>query len=107
MARMNRAFRGKTGPTDVLSFPASPRRAARSRNPLLRRSRASNGFLGDVAISPQTAQRNARRFRRTLAGELRILVLHGVLHLLGYDHETDDGTMTRVETRLRRRLGIE
>jgi len=63
-------------------------------------------FLGDIAISPSSARRNAKRFRRTLPDELQILILHGVLHLLGYDHETDNGQMTRVENRLRRKLGL-
>lgn len=65
------------------------------------------GYLGDIAIAPAVARRNARRFARTLDGELKILILHGVLHLLGYDHETDQGQMDRVEARLRRRLGLE
>jgi rRNA maturation RNase YbeY len=65
-----------------------------------------NDFLGDIAISPATARRNAKKFQRTLPSELQILILHGLLHLLGYDHETDRGQMTRVENRLRRRLGL-
>lgn len=64
-------------------------------------------FLGDIAIAPATARRNAKKFRRTLPSELQILILHGVLHLLGYDHETDNGQMTRVENRLRRKLGLQ
>jgi rRNA maturation RNase YbeY len=63
--------------------------------------------LGDIAISPATARRNAKKFRRTLPNELQILILHGVLHLLGYDHETDHGQMTRIENRLRRKLGLQ
>jgi rRNA maturation RNase YbeY len=63
--------------------------------------------LGDIAISPATARRNAKKFGRTLPDELQILILHGVLHLLGYDHETDKGQMTRVENRLRRKLGLQ
>jgi probable rRNA maturation factor len=63
--------------------------------------------LGDIAISPATARRNAKKLGRTLPGELQILILHGVLHLLGYDHETDNGQMTRVENRLRRKLGLQ
>jgi len=63
-------------------------------------------FLGDIAISPETARRNAKKYNRTLAGELQILILHGVLHLLGYDHETDRGLMTRIENKLRRKLGL-
>ena len=63
-------------------------------------------FLGDIAISPATARRNAKKYNRTLPSELQILILHGVLHLLGYDHETDRGQMTRIENRLRRKLGL-
>jgi rRNA maturation RNase YbeY len=64
-------------------------------------------ILGDIAISPATARRNAKKFGRTLPIELQILILHGVLHLLGYDHETDNGQMTRIENRLRRKLGLQ
>ena len=63
--------------------------------------------LGDIAISPATARRNAKKFGRTLPTELQVLILHGVLHLLGYDHETDNGQMTRIENRLRRKLGLQ
>ncbi len=67
---------------------------------------AEANFLGDIAISPATARRNAKKYNRTLPSELQILILHGVLHLLGYDHETDRGQMTRIENRLRRKLGL-
>jgi probable rRNA maturation factor len=110
IARMNQAFRNKQGPTDVLSFPAVERGVPVS---LQRRRKAGSGrrlksevFLGDVAISPATARRNAKRLGRTLPSELQTLILHGVLHLLGYDHETDRGEMDRMEARLRRRLGL-
>ncbi len=63
-------------------------------------------FLGDIAISPATARRNAKKYGRTPSRELQILILHGVLHLLGYDHETDRGKMNRIEQRLRRRFGL-
>jgi len=86
--RLNREFRGKDRPTDVLSFPGD----------------GGEGGLGDVAISVETAERNARELGRTLAQELDVLAVHGFLHVLGYDHETDDGTMERLERRLRRRL---
>lgn len=95
MARLNSTYRKKRGPTDVLSFPANgarPRRVAE--------------YIGDIAISPQTAQRNARRFSRSLPLELRILILHGMIHLAGYDHEKDHGEMERLERRLRKRLGV-
>lgn len=120
MARMNRIFRRKAGPTDVLSFPSEnlePRaRPARTRNrrrafgarhaPNGRLVTASPPHLGDIAISPETALRTAQGTGRTLASELRILILHGMLHLVGYDHETDDGTMDRVERHLRRQFGL-
>jgi len=60
-----------------------------------------------VAISVETARRNARRYRHSAAEEVKLLILHGVLHLLGYDHETDRGQMNRREHALRRRLGLE
>jgi len=84
--RLNRDYRGKDKPTDVLSFPGE------------------RDELGDIVISVETAARNARGLGRTLAQELDVLALHGFLHVLGYDHETDDGTMDRLEARLRRRL---
>jgi probable rRNA maturation factor len=102
MARLNRRYRGKSGSTDVLSFPA-----AGGRGKSMARTRAScSSFLGDIAISPETARRNANRLGRPLEHELRILILHGVLHLLGYDHETDDGEMERLERRLRLKLRL-
>jgi probable rRNA maturation factor len=65
-----------------------------------------DSYLGDIAISAETARRNARRLGRSVPDELRILILHGVLHLLGYDHEADAGEMDRVESRLRKRLAL-
>lgn len=108
MARLNRLFRGKRGATDVLSFPADG--DANGRGGSSRTSSTSftsfPSYLGDIAISPETARRNARRFERPLSLELRILILHGLLHLVGFDHETDSGEMERLERRLRRRLGL-
>jgi len=110
ISELNARYRGRAEPTDVLSFPAVDRRAPVS---LPRRGASGKGrrsktaeFLGDIAISPSTARRNAKKLGRTLPSELQILILHGMLHLLGYDHETDHGEMDRVETRLRRRLGL-
>ena len=105
IARMNETYRHKKGPTDVLSFPveASARRSRRRKPAPTKEGRS----LGDIAISPATARRNAKKFGRTLPSELQILILHGVLHLLGYDHETDNGQMTRIENRLRRKLGLQ
>ena len=87
--RLNRQFRGVDAPTDVLSFPA-----------------AETGILGDVVIAGGVARRQAAAAGHSLATEYRVLALHGLLHLLGYDHEHDDGQMARVERRLRRRGGL-
>ena len=92
LRRLNQRFRGKDTPTDVLSFP--PARLA------------VKGFAGDVAISADIAARNARLLGHSQAEEIKILTLHGVLHLSGYDHETDNGAMRRREELLRRQLGL-
>ena len=123
IARWNRAYRGKIGPTDVLSFPVEQMKR-RQRSARARRSgdifpfgannsstssissASSASYLGDIAIAPVVARRNARRFERTLSEEMRILILHGLLHLMGYDHETDSGQMERRERRLRSALGL-
>jgi probable rRNA maturation factor len=112
MARWNRSYRGKKGPTDVLSFPTNgPQRngtsLAAARQPKRGRVARSNSYLGDIAIAPAVARRNARRFGRTFSEEMRILMLHGILHLMGYDHESDDGQMDRREQRLRRECGLD
>jgi len=86
---LNRKFRKKDKGTDVLSFPAE-----------------EPGYLGDVVISSGVAARQARAAGHSLATELRVLALHGLLHLLGYDHERDDGQMARLERRLRRMGGL-
>jgi probable rRNA maturation factor len=108
IARMNETFRREKGPTDVLSFPPvtrrRPRRPASEGGPYKRMKEGK--YLGDIAISPATARRYARKNGRTLPSELRVLILHGVLHLLGYDHETARGEMGRVERRLRKRFGL-
>jgi probable rRNA maturation factor len=104
MARWNRAYRGKPRPTDVLSFRADD--GDGPRNAHHRRSATPPSYLGDIAIAPAVARRNARRFGRTFDDEIRILMLHGMLHLMGYDHETDTGQMDRREQRLRRALGL-
>jgi probable rRNA maturation factor len=103
IARWNRDYRGKQGPTDVLSFPAEAQRKSVRRT---RRGLSAVPYLGDIAIAPAVARRNARRFGRTFENEMRVLILHGMLHLMGYDHETDTGQMDRREQRLRRTLGL-
>ena len=95
MRRLNRVYRGKDRATDVLSFPTNPE--SRIPNP---------GFLGDIVIAAGVARRQARERGHAEAVELRVLSLHGLLHLLGYDHERDHGQMRRVEQRLRRKGGL-
>jgi len=80
------------------------RRESENLSPLA--TRHSPLYLGDIAISPATARRYAKNNGRHLASELRVLILHGVLHLLGYDHETDRGEMDEIEQRLRKRFGL-
>jgi probable rRNA maturation factor len=89
---LNSQFRGKDKPTDVLSFPAEVMAARR--------------FAGDVAISAEIAAQSARRLGHSTAEEVKILVLHGVLHLAGYDHESDQGEMARREMALRTKLRL-
>ena len=89
---LNRRFRGKDQPTDVLSFPPAPE--------------FENGLSGDIAISADIAKQNALLLGHSAAQEIKILALHGVLHLVGYDHETDQGAMAEREKTLRRSLGL-
>ena len=86
---LNQRFNGKRHPTDVLSFPAPA---------------FTPDFAGDIAISLDIATHNARALRHSVADELRVLILHGILHLAGYDHESDHGEMARKELTLRKRL---
>lgn len=93
--KLNREFRGRDEVTDVLSFPlADPR------------ERVGGEPLGDVVISVERAAQQAAENGFEFEREIAQLILHGLLHLCGYDHETDDGQMNRLELRLRRRLGI-
>jgi probable rRNA maturation factor len=98
MRRLNRAFAGKDKATDVLSFALDDREDTAPRR--------TEPFLGDIVIATGVARRQARAAGHPYAQELRVLALHGLLHLLGYDHERDDGRMARLETRLRRRGGL-
>ena len=86
---LNARYRGKNSTTDVLSFPAD-----------------EPGILGEVVVASGVARRQARQAGHPVQAELRVLALHGLLHLLGYDHERDDGQMARVEHRLRRKGGL-
>ena len=92
MKSLNRRFRGKDKPTDVLSFPAE--------------TDAKKQFAGEIAISGDIATQNARALGHSAAEEVKVLVLHGVLHLRGYDHECDNGQMARRERQLRARLHL-
>jgi probable rRNA maturation factor len=122
---LNRSYRRKDYATDVLSFPASagaPNEAKTGRTPCSAdperkrgttpshaanpKSRIPNPFLGDIVIARGVARRQARAAGHAERTELRILALHGLLHLLGYDHEQDNGRMLRLERRLRRKGGL-
>jgi len=91
---LNRNFRGQNKFTDVLSFPSLPG------------VRPKSTPMGDIAISADMAVSNASRIGHSAAEEVKILTLHGILHLAGFDHEDDDGKMARKEAALRRRLGL-
>jgi probable rRNA maturation factor len=93
---LNRRFRGMDKPTDVLSFPT----------PTVDHNGARR-VAGDVAISADIARENASRLGHSIADEVKILALHGILHLAGFDHEHDHGEMAREESRLRRNLKLE
>ena len=114
MKELNSFFRGKNSTTDVLSFPHEPdefvqsagfspsddentRSEARTQNEI---------FLGDIVISAEQAARQAEENGLTLENEIKQLILHGLLHLCGYDHETDKGEMNTRELELRDKLGI-
>jgi probable rRNA maturation factor len=92
LRRLNKTFRGKNKATDVLSFPAP--------------EEIAEDHAGDLAISLETANRQAAAYGHSLRDEVRILLLHGLLHLSGLDHETDDGEMAAREAELRVELGL-
>lgn len=121
MRTLNRAFRGQDRATDVLSFPAAADGASRSNAKRGSGGTAQDGEapawtsggprsasppLGDIVIAVGVAQRQAEEAGHPLRTELRILALHGLLHLLGHDHDQDAGEMARVEGRLRRKAGL-
>ncbi len=90
--RLNREFRRKDKPTDVLSFPAE--------------AHTKPGFAGEIAISADIATQNALHLGHSAADEIKVLTLHGLLHLAGFDHERDNGKMARKEAQLRRKLRL-
>ena len=89
LRKLNKDFRKKDEPTDVISFPSEV-----------------EGVAGDIAISADIAEANAQTLGHAAAAELKVLILHGMLHLAGFDHEVDDGEMARKEARLRKQLGL-
>lgn len=103
MRALNRMFRGKDYATDVLSFPAGNPESGTGHRPT-REGEAMS--LGDVVIATGVAARQAKEYGHAPATELRVLALHGLLHLLGYDHEVDSGRMARAEARLRKKGGL-
>jgi len=98
MRSLNRKFRKKNKTTDVLTFPADDSDADPN---------AKGRPLGDIVISIDQARRQAMDQKHSLATEIRYLILHGVLHALGYDHETDDGEMNALELKVRAKVGLE
>ena len=96
MRKLNQQFRGKDSATDVLSFPSQPES--------FEADTATN--LGEIVISLDRAQAQAKENGLTLVNEVEQLILHGLLHLCGHDHETDDGQMNRLELKIRKRLEI-
>lgn len=100
MKELNGFFRGKDSTTDVLSFPHEPDEFDQPSEG------GPQNFIGDIVISLEQAQKQAKENGLTLENEIKQLILHGVLHLSGYDHETDDGEMNKRELQLRRKLRI-
>ena len=92
MKKLNHRFRKKDKATDVLSFPANANR--------------HDPTIGDLAISADIARENAKNLGHPISQEIKVLILHGILHLAGYDHETDSGEMARTEQRLRKKLRL-
>lgn len=120
MRRLNGRFRGVDAPTDVLSFPSEPVSTPGSdgraspkggsggagRTGAKRPTSSVISHLGDIAIAGRLARRQAEAYGHPLATEFKLLALHGLLHLLGYDHERDQGQMEKLEARLRRRTNL-
>lgn len=113
MKELNAFFRGKTMTTDVLSFPheadefeSKGHAFTHGSDDKLTPEEKTPTFLGDIVISVEQAQRQAEENDLTLENEIKQLILHGLLHLCGFDHETDDGEMNKRELQLRRKLKI-
>ena len=111
MRQLNKQFRSKSSTTDVLSFPYEPDEFESNKLQFVGGEPANlslqdSDFLGDIVISAEQAERQAMENRLTLENEIKQLILHGLLHLCGYDHETDNGEMNARELELRDKLGI-
>jgi probable rRNA maturation factor len=98
MRTLNRSYRNKDYATDVLSFPSAPAKTP---------SGKPDAYLGDIVIATGVAQRQADDVGHSVNTELKVLALHGLLHLLGYDHESDEGEMAKLEARLRKKAGLK
>lgn len=103
MRKLNRDFRGKNSTTDVLSFPFEVDDFGLITEPSI----SANTYLGDIAISVEQAERQAIENNLDFETEIKQLILHGVLHLCGYDHEQDAGEMSELELQFRDKLGIK
>ncbi|MBI2213317.1 MAG: rRNA maturation RNase YbeY [Acidobacteria bacterium] len=97
MRKLNRDFRRKDGTTDVLTFEGID----------IDTAGVGDHSLGEIVISIPQARKQAREERHALATEIRYLLLHGLIHALGYDHETDDGAMNALERKIRAKVGLE
>jgi probable rRNA maturation factor len=112
MKELNGFFRGKDSTTDVLSFPHEPDEFESALGPDFSRPDdqpsevGTKNYLGDIVISVEQAQKQAKENKLTLDNEIKQLILHGLLHLCGYDHETDNGEMNKRELELRKKLKI-
>jgi len=111
MQQLNKQFRGKNSTTDVLSFPHEPDEFMSNElqfvgDEPVNSSLQDSNFLGDIVISAEQAERQAKENGLTFENEIKQLILHGLLHLCGYDHETDNGEMNAREHELRDKLGI-
>jgi len=108
MKELNSLFRGKSETTDVLSFPHTPDKFLQTTSEAAEEQAeaCTLNFLGDIVISAEQAQRQAKSNRLSLEREIKQLILHGLLHLCGYDHERDSGDMNKRELELRNKLKI-
>jgi probable rRNA maturation factor len=103
---LNRRYRRRDATTDVLSFPVKNVKSVKRSPPMSTASSVVERFLGDIVIGRSVARRHARAAHHSEVTEIKVLALHGLLHLLGHDHHRDGGRMARIERRLRRKGGL-